>query len=72
MLDPAFFGMAAIAAARGIRVQTNTDLTLPMPERARRCVTNGLARRGCAVVRKGLAQGAPPAMRLVRALTGHF
>lgn len=43
MLHPRFFEMVEIAAARGIRVSANTNLTLLTPERARRCATSGLA-----------------------------
>jgi radical SAM protein with 4Fe4S-binding SPASM domain len=43
MLHPGFFDMVALAAARGIRVSANTNLTLLTPERARRCVESGLA-----------------------------
>jgi len=43
MLHPAFFDMVSLAAARGIRVSANTNLTLLTPERARRCITSGLA-----------------------------
>lgn len=43
MLHPRFFEMVEIAAARGIRVSANTNLTLLTPERARRCAESGLA-----------------------------
>lgn len=43
MLHPRFFEMVEIAAARGIRVSANTNLTLLTPERARRCASSGLA-----------------------------
>jgi radical SAM protein with 4Fe4S-binding SPASM domain len=43
MLHPAFFDMVELAAARGIRVSANTNLTLLTPERARRCIDSGLA-----------------------------
>ncbi|HJV62762.1 MAG TPA: radical SAM/SPASM domain-containing protein [Albitalea sp.] len=43
MLHPDFFDMVALAARRGIRVSANTNLTLLTPERARRCVSSGLA-----------------------------
>ncbi|MBW7923480.1 MAG: radical SAM protein [Burkholderiaceae bacterium] len=43
MLHPAFFDMVELAAARGIRVSANTNLTLLTPARALRCVTCGLA-----------------------------
>lgn len=43
MLHPAFFDMVSAAAARGIRVSANTNLTLLTPARAQRCVDSGLA-----------------------------
>lgn len=43
MLHPSFFDMVELAAARGIRVSANTNLTLLTPARALRCVTCGLA-----------------------------
>lgn len=43
MLHPRFFDMVALAAGRGIEVSANTNLTLLTPERARRCVSSGLA-----------------------------
>lgn len=43
MLHPDFFDMVTLAAQRGIRVSANTNLTLLTPERARRCITSGLA-----------------------------
>jgi MoaA/NifB/PqqE/SkfB family radical SAM enzyme len=43
MLHPRFFEMVALAAARGLRVSANSNLTLLTPERARACVTSGLA-----------------------------
>jgi MoaA/NifB/PqqE/SkfB family radical SAM enzyme len=43
MMHPRFFDMVAHAAARGIHVGTNTNLTLLNPARAERCVTSGLA-----------------------------
>jgi MoaA/NifB/PqqE/SkfB family radical SAM enzyme len=43
MLNPAFFDMIEYAAGRGIRVTSNTNLTLLTPARAQRCVTSGLA-----------------------------
>ncbi|MBI5333418.1 MAG: radical SAM protein [Burkholderiales bacterium] len=43
MLHPRFFDMVELAAARGIRVSANTNLTLLTESRARRCVTSGLA-----------------------------
>jgi len=43
MLHPRFFDMVELAAARGIRVSANSNLTLLTESRARRCVTSGLA-----------------------------
>ncbi|MGE5115083.1 MAG: radical SAM/SPASM domain-containing protein [Betaproteobacteria bacterium] len=43
MLHPRFFEMVEIAAARGIRVSANSNLTLLTERRAARCVTSGLA-----------------------------
>src|SRR4051794_26299808 len=43
MMHPRFFDMVAHATARGIRVGTNTNLTLLNGNRAERCVTSGLA-----------------------------
>lgn len=43
MLHPQFFDMVALAAARGMRVSTNTNLTLLTEARAARCVDSGLA-----------------------------
>lgn len=43
MLNRSFFEMIEYATARGIRVTSNTNLTLLTPTRARRCVTSGLA-----------------------------
>ena len=43
MLHPGFFDMIEIAVQRGIRVSANTNLTLLTPERARRCISSGLA-----------------------------
>ncbi len=42
MMYPRFFDMVAYATARGIRVSTNSNLTLLNPQRAVRCVTCGL------------------------------
>jgi MoaA/NifB/PqqE/SkfB family radical SAM enzyme len=42
MLHPQFFDMVAYAAERGIRVSTNTNLTLLTPARAEQCVASGL------------------------------
>lgn len=43
MMHPRFFDMVEHAARRGIRVSTNTNLTLVTPARAERCVTSGLS-----------------------------
>src|SRR3954465_10086581 len=43
MMHPRFFDMVAFAAKRGIRVSTNTNLTLLTPRRAALCVDSGLA-----------------------------
>jgi MoaA/NifB/PqqE/SkfB family radical SAM enzyme len=43
MMHPRFFDMVALAARRGIRVGTNSNLTLINPTRGERCVTSGLA-----------------------------
>lgn len=42
MMHPRFFEMVAFAAARGIRVSTNTNATLLNQRRAEGCVTSGL------------------------------
>ncbi len=42
LLHPRFFDMVAHASVRGIRVSTNTNLTLLTPTRAQRCVDSGL------------------------------
>jgi MoaA/NifB/PqqE/SkfB family radical SAM enzyme len=42
MMHPRFFDMVALAAARGIKVSTNTNLTLLTRRRAELCVTSGL------------------------------
>src|ERR687885_2962699 len=42
MMHPRFFDMVAYAAGRGIRVSTNSNLTLLSRRRAERCVTSGL------------------------------
>jgi radical SAM protein with 4Fe4S-binding SPASM domain len=42
-MHPRFFDMVAFAAARGIRVSTNSNLTLWSERRARQCVESGLA-----------------------------
>lgn len=43
MLHPAFFDMVELAAARGIRVSANTNLSLLTAARARRCASGALA-----------------------------
>ncbi len=43
MMHPRFFDMAAYAARKGVRVGTNSNLTLLNPARAERCVSCGLA-----------------------------
>ena len=42
-MHPRFFDMVAWASARGIRVSTNSNLTLWSERRARQCVESGLA-----------------------------
>ena len=42
LMHPAFFEMVRYAADKGIRVSTNTNLTLLTPTRARQCVASGL------------------------------
>ncbi len=42
LMHPRFFDMVAHARGRGLRVGTNTNLTLLTPPRAERCVTSGL------------------------------
>lgn len=44
MLHPRFFDMVAYAAARGISVSTNTNLTVLSERRAEECIRSGLAR----------------------------
>jgi MoaA/NifB/PqqE/SkfB family radical SAM enzyme len=44
MMHPRFFDMVEHATARGIRVSTNTNMTLLNASRAERCVTSGLER----------------------------
>ncbi|MGN6562403.1 MAG: radical SAM/SPASM domain-containing protein [Thermomicrobiales bacterium] len=44
MMHPRYFDMVAYAAAKGITVSTNSNLTLLNARRAERCVTSGLAR----------------------------
>lgn len=41
-LHPRFFDMIEYAVRKGIRVTTNTNLTMITPQRAGRCVTSGL------------------------------
>jgi MoaA/NifB/PqqE/SkfB family radical SAM enzyme len=43
MMHPCFFEMVEYATQRGITVTTNSNVTLLNRERARRCVTSGLA-----------------------------
>ena len=43
MMHPRFFDMVNYAAAKGIRVTTNSNLTLLNQKRAERCVQSGLA-----------------------------
>jgi MoaA/NifB/PqqE/SkfB family radical SAM enzyme len=43
LLHPRFFDMVALAAGRGIRVTTNTNMTVLTPAMAERCVESGLA-----------------------------
>lgn len=43
MMHPRFFEMIDYAAGKGIRVTTNTNMTLMSPRRAARCVRSGLA-----------------------------
>jgi MoaA/NifB/PqqE/SkfB family radical SAM enzyme len=42
MLHPRFFDMVELAASRGIRVSTNTNMTVMTEEQAECCVTSGL------------------------------
>jgi MoaA/NifB/PqqE/SkfB family radical SAM enzyme len=42
MMHPRFADLVAYAARRGVRVSTNSNLTLLNPDRAARCVTSGL------------------------------
>ncbi len=44
MMHPRFFDMVAYAAAKGVRVSTNSNLTLLNARRADACVTSGLER----------------------------
>ena len=43
MMHPRFFEMVEYATAKGVRVTTNSNLTLLNERRAERCVTSGLA-----------------------------
>ncbi|WP_435018227.1 radical SAM protein [Tundrisphaera sp. TA3] len=43
MMHPRFFDMVELAVARGVKVSTNTNLTLLNASRAERCVSSGLA-----------------------------
>ena len=43
MMHPRFADMVAYATRKGVRVTTNSNLTLLNPQRAERCVTSGLA-----------------------------
>jgi MoaA/NifB/PqqE/SkfB family radical SAM enzyme len=43
MMHPRFFEMISYAAARGINVTTNSNVTLLTRERAEKCVTSGLS-----------------------------
>ena len=43
-MHPRFFEMVAWASARGIRVSTNTNLTLWSERRARQCIDSGFLR----------------------------
>jgi radical SAM protein with 4Fe4S-binding SPASM domain len=43
MMHPRFFDMVAFTTRRGIRVSTNSNMTLVSRNRAERCVTSGLA-----------------------------
>lgn len=42
LMHPRFFDMVSLAAARGIRVSTNTNMTVMTDEQAQRCVHSGL------------------------------
>jgi radical SAM protein with 4Fe4S-binding SPASM domain len=41
-MHPRFFDMVAYAVSKGIRVTTNTNMTLLNPKRAEQCITSGL------------------------------
>jgi MoaA/NifB/PqqE/SkfB family radical SAM enzyme len=43
MMHPRFADMVAYATRKGVRVTTNSNLTLLNPQRAERCITSGLA-----------------------------
>jgi MoaA/NifB/PqqE/SkfB family radical SAM enzyme len=42
LLHPRFFDMASLATARGIKVSTNTNMTVMTEEQAQRCIGSGL------------------------------
>jgi len=42
MMHPRFFDMIAYAGRKGVRVGTNSNMTLLNPQRAERCITSGL------------------------------
>src|SRR4051812_40032732 len=42
MMHPRYFDMVEYAANKGVKVTTNSNLTLLNPRRAERCVTSGL------------------------------
>ena len=42
MMHPRYFEMVAYAAEKGIKVTTNSNLTLLNPKRAEKCITSGL------------------------------
>jgi len=42
LLHPRFFDMVRYASERGIRVSTNTNMTVMTPEHAERCIASGL------------------------------
>src|SRR5947209_6301489 len=42
MMHPRLFDMIAYAAGKGVRVSTNSNMTLLNPARAERCITSGL------------------------------
>ena len=49
MMHPRFFEMVEYAVAKGIRVTTNTNLTVLSPLSAERCVSSGLDRLNISV-----------------------